>query len=586
VDKKIALNLKGVKDSISNILKSRPLDIKNRISILSRINKMLYSNSYQEVDKYKNEVKTTITNIPSMDTNVKTELKEFVEQFKELKTAQIYRRKLSSFNKGMDNLEEKSKEEFNDLSSEAEQLERPSDFKEMNGKLRELKKTAPDQQKDFIKELGEISDLKLETSVSERTRDLKEKIEASKLYQNKIEELKEGANNIRDDRDHQGLSEDFREFKEKSEREKINADGELKELLEIKTYHLAKEIKESIEDILKESALSDAQKEEFLKELEKLESDKDLDKLISDTKKLQAHIDKLQNQGFIFPEARDELIKEIDQLKDISGLQFDTRQTGLELARQTEQSDISKKLEETLERLPLNTAVKDTLKKLSQELAHADNLEKMESIVQRAEREIQALSKEEKEKIKVFKELFESMAEMKKIHIIEKAFSDIRKDAEKLREMDLKQGATIEEHLNKIRDSSTLKEFKERLGDLTKYINSLKTRPIPEEMQQQRRLWQIYIMPSGAVVPIEQSVSLRAIAVFNNIFVQEISSELAWSSSDPNVAWIDAKGTIHALSRGKTKITAKYKGKIIDGPEITVVDKLSQDIEEIKKYVQ
>lgn len=306
-DKKIFLNLKETKDNIRDTLNRQPADIQSRISVLSRVNKMLYSGSYGQVNKYKNELESIIRGISSLDAAVNTELKESIERIGELRAIQIYRRKVNSFAKAIAKLEDKLKEEFNDLSSEIRRLEKADDFKKMDEKLRELKKSAPDERKDFIKELEEISDLRLEAVLLERAGDLKEKRKASAFSQNKGEESGDRG------------------------------------LLEIKAYHSVKNIKGKIENILKESALSDTQKEELLKKVAKLDSAGDTDALNSDTKRLQDYVDVLQDKGLIFPEDRDELIKEIEQAKGISGSRFDAGQDGPGLEPEAEKTDVSEK---------------------------------------------------------------------------------------------------------------------------------------------------------------------------------------------------------------------------------------------------
>lgn len=307
VDKKSILDLRKAKNNMSDILKRQPMGIKNRISILSRVNKILYSSSYGQVDKYKNQAESIIRNMPSPDTAIKAELEESVEGFKELRINQIYRRKVDSFAKAIAKLEDKLKEEFNDLSLEIRRLEKADDFKKMDEKLRELKKSAPDERKDFIKELEEISGLRLEAVLSERARDSKERAAVSAFHQNKGEELKDRG------------------------------------LLAIEAYHSSKNIKGRIENILKKSALSGAQKEELLGEVTKLESSGGSGALESGTKRLQDYVDTLKNRGFIFPEDRDELIKEIERAKGLSGPQDDAGREGAGLTPEAEKTGISEK---------------------------------------------------------------------------------------------------------------------------------------------------------------------------------------------------------------------------------------------------
>ncbi len=537
VDKKIALNLKRIKDNIIDILKKHPFNIKTRIYILSHVNKIQYGNSYQKISQYEKELTKNI-NGSSLDANVKTDIKELTRKLKEWKTYEIYRQKLNSANK------------------------------------------------DLIKETKEISNLKLRMSLAKENINLKEKLENSYLSRDKIMELKEGINNITDAEDCQGLSKDSAEFKKRTEEENIDTSQELKELLETKTYFFAKEGKEKIEDILKESALSDAQRKDFLKDIEKLESVKDLEKLFSDTKKLEAEIDKFLNQGFILKETKDNLIKEIDRLKVLLASQLEAREK--ELAKETFPPDPLRKWEELIEKSFLKEETKETLKKLTEELSGANTISNIENIKQGVEKELGSLSKEGMRKeAERLKETFEPILEMKRMYAIDKSLSNLRKNIEELKKMDPQVSRILDEHLRKIRNSSTEEEFKKRLDALKEYINSQELE-MKEEPREARELdpWKIYIMPSHLIVPVDYSPSLKTVAIYNKIFIKELGSELEWFSSAPNVAWVDEGGVVHSLSKGRTKISARYRGKNVEGAEIIVVDKIAEGIDnEIKNYL-
>lgn len=290
VDKKITLNLRESKDKMRDILKRQPIDMMGRISALGRINKMLYSNSNSQVNKYKNEIESIIRSAPSLDAGAKTELEESVERIGELRTIQIYRRKLESFAKGIDKLDDKLKEEFSGLSLEIRRLDDVGDFKEMDERLGELKKAAPYEQTDFIKELEGISELRLEAVLSGGAGDLKGR----------------------------GLP-------------------------ELKSYHSGKNIKGRIRNILKDSALSDTQKEEFMNKLARLESSRNSDALNSDVKRMQDYIEALRDKGLIFQKDRNELAKEIEQVKSAVESRFGAGQDDPGLTPEVEKSDTSEK---------------------------------------------------------------------------------------------------------------------------------------------------------------------------------------------------------------------------------------------------
>lgn len=578
MDKKIALNLKRTKDNIIDVLKRYPFDIRTRIHILSRVNKMQYGSSYQKISQYENELKKIINN-SSLGTNVKTEIKELTRKLKEWKTYEIYRKKLDSLSKSIDSLEEEAKKKFADLPLKINQLEDPSDYKEINKKLRNLKETTPSQFKDLIKEIQEVSDLKLEMSLAKKNINLKEKLENSHLSQDKITELKEGANSITDAKDYQALFKDSAEFKKRTEEENIDTFRELKQLLETKTYLFTKEGKEKIEDMLKESALSDAQRKDFLKDIEKLESVKDLEKLFSDTKKLEAKIDKFLNQGFILKETKDNLVKEIDRFKGLLASQLEAREKGL--AKETSPADPLRKWEELIEKSSLKEETKETLKKLTEELSRADTTLNVENINQAIEKELASLSKERvnKNEAERFKEAFNELIKIKRMFIIEKKFSTLREKIEDLKKLNPQEAEKLEEYLKKISHTSSNEDLEKKIDSLREYSSSLtqQQEKVSEEAQGEGSL-QIYILPSRLIIPIGSSVPLKTIAVYNKEFIKEVHSELEWFSSQPLVVSVDERGIVHSLSKGKTRINANYRGRYSGKAEVIVVDKISEQI--------
>ena len=80
-------------------------------------------------------------------------------------------------------------------------------------------------------------------------------------------------------------------------------------------------------------------------------------------------------------------------------------------------------------------------------------------------------------------------------------------------------------------------------------------------------------------MPTNANIALKAVAIYNKIFIKELGPDLEWFSSQPYVAWVDKKGTVHSLSKGGTKISAKYKGVNSQEAEVTVVDKIDEQLD-------
>jgi len=586
LDKKVLFNLRNLREDIMNSLKKNRFNIMERISISNLINKMQSADSNQKIKKYERELKQIINN-SSTGGNAKRDLRELTGQLKEWKTFDVYRWKSDSLNKKLDSVDKQLKKEFSDLLSSINSIEKLPDLKETEKRMEKLKETMPSAYKDMIKEIEEILDLKSEMLLSEKARELKEKIDSFQLPENYSQELKEKIDDIKDTQDYQKFLKSLSEYQEKIEENRINAAKETKELLEIKTHLLFNEKKEKIKNRLEESNLPD-KGAKLLKDLEKLESEKNREKLISNTKKLKENIEKLSNQGFISNASKDNLIKESEEIKNLflSELEAEKEAGERETHEEKGGSDYQKQWEELLEQSPLKEEKKEILKQLSKQLSMAQTTTQLESIKEAAAREITALAKEglKKEEIEKLKESFEKTAEVKRMFIIEKDLADLRRKIEELRKTSPQEARRLEEFLEKIRESSTNEELQKGLDNLKEYLKSnaqeQKTRQKPEQIEgEEEASWQIFILPFYLVMPTNANVSLKTVAIYNKIFIKELGSELEWFSSEPYIAWVDEKGIVHSLAKGKTQIYANYRGRDSQEVEVTVVDKIEEQLD-------
>ena len=226
------------------------------------------------------------------------------------------------------------------------------------------------------------------------------------------------------------------------------------------------------------------------------------------------------------------------------------------------------------------------LKKLSEQLFMAQTASQLESIKEAALREITSLAKEglKKEEIEKLKESLEQTAEIKRMFIIEKDLAGLRKQIEELSKTSPQEARRLEESLQKIRESPTNENLQKELDNLKEYLKSKaqeeEARQKPEEIEGEGEgSWQIYILPFYLVMPTNANIALKTVAIYNKIFIKELGPDLEWFSSQPYVAWVDKKGTVHSLSKGDTKISAKYKGVNSQEVEVTVVDKIDEQLD-------
>jgi hypothetical protein len=84
-------------------------------------------------------------------------------------------------------------------------------------------------------------------------------------------------------------------------------------------------------------------------------------------------------------------------------------------------------------------------------------------------------------------------------------------------------------------------------------------------------LSQIIVTSENPFIANKTSNQFAAEGNFSNLFTQDISAEVVWTSSDPGVATIDANGLATAVTPGTTQITATQDG-VFDFFFLTVTD--------------
>jgi len=259
LDKKTAFHLKEIKDKIRQSLASNHLKTKDIFSILFNISRILYSKSYQQMDKYENEIKININNaLPN--TEAARELNELTNQLKEWKIFDLYRSKLASLNKKIDSLKEGLRSEFRSLLSEIDNIKEISALKEMEDKLKSLEYATAGSSENIIKDMGEFLVLKAQMLLLEKESVVKEKIEKAGLSLNKVQELKQGLEAAKDTKDNQQSQEIFSKLDEDIKDSGINASQDVEKLKDLQEHLISSQKKE--EDLAEKME----RKEQLIKE--------------------------------------------------------------------------------------------------------------------------------------------------------------------------------------------------------------------------------------------------------------------------------------------------------------------------------
>ena len=90
----------------------------------------------------------------------------------------------------------------------------------------------------------------------------------------------------------------------------------------------------------------------------------------------------------------------------------------------------------------------------------------------------------------------------------------------------------------------------------------------------QHKEWEVFAFPDKLLLNRKTTGKVKVIGIYNHYALKDITKEITWKFSNPNIAWIDRNGIIHPISTGTTKAFAVYKGNITSYIEITVVKEL------------
>jgi len=117
VGRKISNNLNRIKSGIDKVIEDNRIGLWQRFAILSAVNKLEYSNSLEGIDKYSEQLRGAV-NDEAISDETRKQLKQLNNQLKEWKAYQAYSKKLDSFQKKINILDENKKQDFNNLAQQ------------------------------------------------------------------------------------------------------------------------------------------------------------------------------------------------------------------------------------------------------------------------------------------------------------------------------------------------------------------------------------------------------------------------------------------------------------------------------------
>ncbi|TBR16460.1 hypothetical protein EPO66_04590 [bacterium] len=589
---KANINLRMAKDQAVNALQKKPFDLAKKVSFLSRINKISGANSTEELNKSGAELNKMIED-SSLNNSDKRELKDSINKLKDWKMLELYRKKMDMVQKRIDELKDPGlKKELSDLLKDTEEMEEPAQSENIKNKIERLKKdelTA--NEKDILDRLKELADLKADMIMESNSKETKNELkDLESLAQYSPEEFNKAVDDIKNAQDAKDLSKAFSDFKEKFGDNKEALD-KISELVKEKSEMLLKDNLDSLNSQLENNLNSEVSKE-ISDKLQDLELYKDQGKVNKDAEKIEERLQQLSQQGIISKQTKDALKTDVGEVRDLLLVKLEAE--GVSEGRDTqkpESGDSQNKFRESVDSSSLKDTNKDIFRKMQQEAGKADNITKLNNLEEVSDKESQRMvgEGEKKEEVQDLKNEFKDLCEIKKMFVIDKAISQIMDNLEQLKMNNPDVASEVEERLEEIREAKNNEELEKQVKELEEYINSQESQIKENDKNDSgndESDFVIRIFPSRVVIPVGAMAYLRASAVFKDMFLKDVSSELEWYTSDGTVAVVDGRGVVHAISKGNVKVFAKYKGVKSSEVEITVTDLIPAELlENIKSRV-
>ena len=586
VKKKIANNLLSIKNDINKVVEDSRIGLRQRFSVLSAVNKLEYSNSSEGIDRNGEQLRSAINNAPVSE-EVKKQLKQMNNQFREWKAYQVYSKKFDSFQKKINSLDEAKKQDFNELARKLSDVNTASDSGAADKLIDKMRQVALLEDDKILDEAKQLLKLKKMILASKEISQLRKKLEASGESVDRPPELEDALNAVEESRGSKEILEKIDKLlKRLREDNYFKIPKEAKDVLESKMENLIKESVEALKKQIKESNLPDSG-EKLLEGLEKMDTERQKDKISAASAKMQEALNKFYEQGSIAKETRDNLTKDIKQIEQL----FVTRAelSGVDKPEsymdKIKQPDNQQKLDKLLKSSTMKDEQKERIKKLMEKLKSAQTVFQVDDVAEAMSQELDALTKKENAKeMEKIKELMQQAAEEKKIFVIEKEGYDLRSKVEDLKSALPQQAALLEDNLDKIRQSKTKEDLSKSasaLKELSESEQFEKGFEIDESLEvsqgtEQQERFRIDLLPGYIVLPLKSSFPLKNIAVYDN-FIKDVSLELEWSSSNPAVAFVDQSGVVYANKNiGFTDITCYYRGKLSRKCKVAVVAAISE----------
>ena len=637
IDLKTDFKNETARDNILDKVTSKDKTLKTKIKTSLSLNNIRRAATQKKLSSEINLLDKNIKALP-LNNQTKEELREMVNDLKKWKLYSIYNDLRNSLKEGLQSadkgetapdtsemygkaqdleqdfqLKKKLRKEVSDFIKEIEEAATAPEISELYKKTESiedsLNKAYPAQKDDFKNSLKAILEAKMELNLTASADRLDKKLPEESVSDDmgKAVKLPSPSKNALEAYKSMLSAPEIEEFLEKLkefEKQVETNDKALdffkseggKELTNSKIEIFYSKEKERTKKTLKESLISKQNVKNFMKSIDDFSSQSQRDSSEKKNEILE-EIQDLATQGLFSQDIMDKLKNHLNNLSKIIKAENIIRG----LAEKKKKPSPGNYYEELKELIELNIAGNKELQKEFNDL-----LDEMMSSPSKQEtaflmKKIEDILDEAKSKsitpsvIKGMQKKLSKLKEIKDKSFLSENISSLMSDLETLKSMkkgdekqDLKKAIKSLEQ-SALKGESPDKALMKKIEDI---LEKAKAEDVSSSVKKTLKntvlspTWQIVVFPENLVLTKGKKANIKVIGLYNNSIIKDLTMEANWTFRNPSLVRIDSNGAINAIFPGQTSGIADYKGSKSSGIEIIVVEPLSPEELDLKRYLQ
>ncbi|PIQ88120.1 MAG: hypothetical protein COV73_00520, partial [Candidatus Omnitrophica bacterium CG11_big_fil_rev_8_21_14_0_20_43_6] len=301
LSQKNSLNMQRSKENIMDTLRKYPLNVIEKIKITSLANKMQQTNSSSQLQEHSQAIQKVIKQA-LLSKYVQKELSTDARNLANLKSFELYRRKIQDLEQSSEKLGDEVEKKVADILSDIKHTQGLDDFKQTAKKIRQLKNDSSilEQKsgKEVLKGLIEASRMKLDLIFSERSEEVRQSASGKQSLGPQADEFDKKMDGAGGATSHEEFIKEFQELIQQNSDNNLGLAEGLGQMLDLKSESFKQLQQDKIDNLLQQD-LSSATVKEMLEAIEAMVEKDSLRDLERQLEELVNQIRELERKGTI-----------------------------------------------------------------------------------------------------------------------------------------------------------------------------------------------------------------------------------------------------------------------------------------------